>query len=113
MDYSILVGGAAGQGIDTVVNLLEKTIKRYGYYVFTYKNFMSMVEGGHNFRHRILSDEPDASYSTMHDVIFALNEETITLHKDRLKPNGVVIIDNEVAKAGEYNHLPLNRIAKD
>jgi len=41
MDYTILVGGAAGQGIDTVVHLLERTIKRSGYYVFTYKNFMS------------------------------------------------------------------------
>ena len=28
MDFTILVGGAAGQGIETVVLLLEKTIKR-------------------------------------------------------------------------------------
>src|SRR5699024_8364579 len=41
-----------------------------------------------------------------------LNEETINLHKDRLKENGEIILDNEIATAEEYNHLPLMEIAK-
>ncbi|WFA09922.1 2-oxoacid:acceptor oxidoreductase subunit alpha [Tissierella sp. Yu-01] len=113
MDYTILVGGAAGQGIDTVIHLLERTIKRHGYYVFTYKNFMSMVRGGHNFMQVRFSDKPVTSYVSKIDMIFALNEETIALHRERLKDDGVIIIDNEVAKAEEYNHLPLTQIAKE
>ena len=113
MDYTILVGGAAGQGIDTVVHLLERTIKRHGYYIFTYKNFMSMVRGGHNFMQVRFSDKPLTSYSSKLDMIFALNEETIMLHRDRLKPEGIVILDNEIAKAEEFNHLPLTQIAKE
>ena len=58
MDFTILVGGAAGQGIETVGLLLEKTIKRSGYEVFTYKNYMSMVRGGHNFIQIRFSDRP-------------------------------------------------------
>jgi 2-oxoglutarate ferredoxin oxidoreductase subunit alpha len=46
-------------------------------------------------------------------MIFALNEETIMLHRDRLKPEGIVILDNEIAKAEEFNHLPLTQIAKE
>lgn len=46
IDYSILVGGAAGQGIDTFASILEKTLKRCGYYVFTYRDYMSRVRGG-------------------------------------------------------------------
>lgn len=113
MDYTILVGGAAGQGIDTVINLLERTIKRHGYYVFTYKNFMSMVRGGHNFMQVRFSDKPISTYSSKLDMIFALNEETIMLHRDRLKSDGVVILDNEIAKAEEFNHLPLMQVAKE
>ena len=45
IDYSILVGGAAGQGIDTFASILEKTLKRCGYYVFTYRDYMSRVRG--------------------------------------------------------------------
>ena len=111
MDYTVLVGGAAGQGIDTVVHLLERTIKRSGYYVFTYKNFMSMVRGGHNFMQVRFSDKPLTTFTTKVDMIFALNEESITLHRDKLKPGGAVILDNEIAKAEEYNHLPLVEIA--
>ncbi|HCL01309.1 MAG TPA: hypothetical protein DHW61_02665, partial [Lachnoclostridium phytofermentans] len=47
--YNILVGGAAGQGIDTTVANLEVLLKKAGYYVFTTKDFMSRVRGGHNF----------------------------------------------------------------
>ncbi len=113
MDYTVLVGGAAGQGIDTVVNLLERTIKRCGYYVFTYKDFMSRVRGGHNFMQVRFSDKPLTSYTSKIDMIFALNEETVKLHREKLKINGVVILDKEVAKAEEFNHLPLIEIAKE
>lgn len=113
MDYTILVGGAAGQGIDTVVNLLERTIKRSGYFIFTYKNFMSMVRGGHNFMQLRFSDEPIYTFTSRVDMIFALNEETIGLHKDKLKEGGIIILDNETAKAEDYNHLPLMEIAKE
>lgn len=112
MDYTILVGGAAGQGIDTVVSLLERTIKRNGYYVFTYKDFMSMVRGGHNFMQIRFSDKPIGTYTDELDMIFALNEETIELHRERLKQNGSIILDDEISTAEEYNHLPLMEIAK-
>lgn len=113
MDYTVLVGGAAGQGIDTVVNLLERTIKRCGYYVFTYKDFMSRVRGGHNYMQVRFSDRPVTSYTISIDMIFALNEETVKLHKERLKPNGVVILDKEISTVEDFNHLPLKEIAKE
>jgi len=81
MDYTILVGGAAGQGIDTVVHLLERTIKRSGYYVFTYKNFMSMVRGGHNFMQVRFSDKPITTFTTKVDMIFALNEDSPLIYE--------------------------------
>ena len=47
--YNLLIGGAAGQGIDTVADILEKLLKRSGYNVFTARDFMSRIRGGHNF----------------------------------------------------------------
>ena len=51
--YNILIGGAAGQGIETTAAILEKLTKRSGYSVFTYRDFMSRVRGGHNFTVKI------------------------------------------------------------
>lgn len=113
MDYTILVGGAAGQGIETVVLLLEKTIKRSGYEVFTYKNYMSMVRGGHNFMQVRFSDAPVYTYSSKLDMIFALTEETIDYHGDRLKENGVIIADDEIFPDMDICHLPLAKASRD
>lgn len=113
MDYSILVGGAAGQGIDTFSKLLDKTLKRCGFYVFTNNDFMSRVRGGHNFTQIRFSDEPIYSHSSKVDIIFALNEETVSSHNGRLKEGGIVIADIEVAKEEDIIHLPLTYRAKE
>lgn len=31
MNYNILIGGAAGQGVDTTASILEKLLKKSGY----------------------------------------------------------------------------------
>ena len=49
MEYNILIGGSAGQGLDTLSDFLERSIKKFGFYVFSNKDYMSRVRGGHNF----------------------------------------------------------------
>lgn len=113
MDYTILIGGAAGQGIETVVHLLERTIKRSGYNVFTYKNYMSMVRGGHNFMQVRFSDRPITTYKNKVDMIFALTEESVDIHKSNLKESGTILVDSDMFPEEDYYHLPLNRTAKE
>lgn len=113
MDYTILIGGAAGQGIETVVHLLERTIKRSGYHVFTYKNYMSMVRGGHNFMQVRFSDKPLYTYKTKVDMIFALTEESVQIHRENLNEDGIILVDDEMLQEEDFYHLSLNKIAKE
>ena len=93
MEVNIVVGGAAGQGMDTVMNLLGKGLVREGYGVFYTKDYMSRVRGGHNFsRLRIASESPWAALEAI-DILVALNEETYELHRDNLVPGGKIIFD--------------------
>ncbi len=112
MDYSILIGGAAGQGIETVVELLEKIIKRAGFNVFTYKDYMSMVRGGHNFMQIRFSDDEIYTYNSKVDIIFAMTQETISKHHDKLKSGGIIICD-ESFEENDFIKLPLQKLAKD
>lgn len=89
--YNILLGGAAGQGIETTAAMLEKVLKCSGYYVFTVRDFMSRVRGGHNFSLIRFGTEEIHSHSGRLDGIVALNDETITLHQDALKENGFIL----------------------
>ncbi len=96
MDVNILVGGAAGQGMDTVMNLLGKALVREGYSIIYTKDYMSRVRGGHNFsRLRISSETPWTNVETV-DIIVALNEETFILHNSDLSPSGRIIFDPEL-----------------
>ena len=94
--YNLLIGGAAGQGIDTTAAILEKLLKKSGYNVFTYRDFMSRVRGGHNFIIIRFSTEEVYSHSFELDGIIALNEETISLHEKDLKNDGFILCDSEV-----------------
>ncbi|HLR35549.1 MAG TPA: 2-oxoacid:acceptor oxidoreductase family protein [Tissierellales bacterium] len=107
MDYSILIAGAAGQCMDTIGNLLEKVLKRYGFHVFSYKDFMSRVRGGHNFVQIRFSDKPIYTHDSNVDLIFGLNEESISLEKSKLKEEGIIICDKGISNRKEVIGLPL------
>lgn len=97
MDYNILIGGAAGQGMDTVATMLNKVLQRSGYHVYTTANYRSRVRGGHNFFQIRISDKAVLSPKRELDVIFALNRETLEIHTPRLKSDGVSIADSAFA----------------
>lgn len=95
--YNLLIGGAAGQGIDTTAAILEKLLKRSGYSVFTARDFMSRVRGGHNFSLIRFGSKPVHSHSNQLDGIVALDEETIRLHQEQLKSNGFILCDDKLS----------------
>ena len=93
MEVNILVGGAAGQGMDTVMNLLGKALVREGYELIYTKDYMSRVRGGHNFsRLRIGAGPPWTNVASV-DILLALNEEAYLLHRSNLAPSGRIIYD--------------------
>ena len=94
--YNLLIGGAAGQGIDTAAAILEKLLKRSGYNVFTARDFMSRIRGGHNFSLIRFGTEPVHSHSSLLDGIVALDENTVSLHKGQLKDNGFILCDSKL-----------------
>lgn len=94
--YNLLIGGAAGQGIDTTAAILEKLLKRSGYHVFTIRDFMSRVRGGHNFSMIRFATEPIHSHSDRLDGIIALDDETVLQHRDQLKETGFILGDRKL-----------------
>jgi 2-oxoglutarate ferredoxin oxidoreductase subunit alpha len=110
MDYNILVGGKAGQGMDTFAGLLEKVLQKLGFNIYAHSDYMSRVRGGHNFFYIRFSDKELNSYSPNVDVVFALDEETVENHKDKLKKNGIIIADSDIAKDSDIIHMPMGEI---
>jgi len=94
--YNLLIGGAAGQGVDTAAAILEKLLKKSGYSVFTTRDFMSRIRGGHNFTLLRFGTEVLMSHSDILDGIIALNDETAEIHRNMLKPEGFILCDSNI-----------------
>jgi 2-oxoglutarate ferredoxin oxidoreductase subunit alpha len=117
VDLNILVGGAAGQGMDTVMSLLGKALVREGYHLIYTKDYMSRVRGGHNFSRLRIAQEPPWSVVEKVDILVALNDETFDLHRDSLQPEGKIIYDPNRFQLppAEYRGVPvaLQQIARE
>ena len=45
---SLKITGAQGQGVNSVGEICAKGLKRNGYAVFAYREYMSLIKGGHS-----------------------------------------------------------------
>ena len=91
MQKTILIGGQAGQGVNQTSFIIAKSLTQMGYYSFIYRDYPSLIRGGHNFNVIAISDKPIYSYEEDYDVIIALDQNTIARHIKKLKKDGLVL----------------------
>jgi 2-oxoglutarate ferredoxin oxidoreductase subunit alpha len=90
---NILIGGEAGQGLATMGRLLCKIFVRAGFEVLASQTLQSRIRGGHNTVSIRVSTESVRSPSDEIDILVALDDGTVDIHKDALRPNAIVIQD--------------------
>jgi 2-oxoglutarate ferredoxin oxidoreductase subunit alpha len=98
MDYTIKIGGEAGQGIQTIGGTLARLFARSGYHVFTHQDYESRVRGGHNFYQIRFADSPISASRELIDIIVAFDKDSIIFHEKELSPNGLIIYDSKSLK---------------
>jgi 2-oxoglutarate/2-oxoacid ferredoxin oxidoreductase subunit alpha len=92
IDFNFMVGGEAGQGVQSIGLILSKTFSRGGYHVFTDQDYESRIRGGNSFCRVRIREREVLALSEKVDILLALNPETIERHKQELSPGGVVVI---------------------
>ena len=85
MKVNIVIAGAAGQGLKTLNNILSKIFFRLGYDIYSTKDYMSRIRGGHNFMSIRIGNEKITSSEEEIDLLIALNSESIEIHKSDIK----------------------------
>ena len=120
-DMSIVIGGDAGQGVESSGAGFSLSFARAGLHVFGLQDYRSRIRGGHNFYQIRLSEQQRLSHSNPVHLVLALTPETVELHLDQLAEGGAVVfpdkfeIDPEpLKKRGvRVDALPLTRIAEE
>jgi 2-oxoglutarate ferredoxin oxidoreductase subunit alpha len=118
IDLNFMIGGEAGQGVQSVGFLLAKAFARGGYHVFADQDYESRVRGGHNFfRVRVSSNEVGAVAEDV-DILIALDSDSIQLHEAEMASRGIIIVDGDKTKGissdrGSLLSIPLEKMAKE
>ena len=113
-DYSILIGGKAGDGIKHAGNTTAKLFNRLGYWIFAYVDYPSLIKGGHNFVILRANSQKILAHKNKIDVLVAFNKDTIEKHSWRLKKGAFLIFDsNSINLKSNKLGLPLGEIVKN
>lgn len=113
-DLSLVLGGQAGQGIQTIEHILVRVLKRSGFHVFATKEYMSRIRGGSNSITIRVSSEPVAAPVDRIDILVPLDLAVFGHLKNRIGPDTLILGDADHLDPGvPMTHAPISGIARE
>ena len=107
-DLSIFIVGAAGEGIQTIGDVVARCFLRHGYPAFVINEFESRIRGGNSSMRIRVGDDPCNSPTETADVLLAVNPSALEHYQTTLREGGLLISSDE-NRAGV--HVPFAEIA--
>ena len=120
-NLSIMIGGDAGQGVESSGAGFALALARAGLHVFALQDYRSRIRGGHNFYQIRVGEQPLYSHRDPVELLLALTPQSIPLHLDNLHEGAAVIFPQKwedvdvshLTKRGlTVERLPLMEIAE-
>ncbi|ABN57957.1 MULTISPECIES: 2-oxoacid:acceptor oxidoreductase subunit alpha [Methanoculleus] len=112
-EYSVLIGGKAGEGINTAGLSIAGLFSHLGYRTYMYFDYPSLIRGGHNFAIVRAADRAIGAHRTRVDVLLAFDQNSIENHRQRIHDGTTVVYDASQVVRGEGYGLPLDAIVKE
>ncbi len=118
IDFNITIAGSAGQGLQTIANILLKVLARSGYHVFSSQDYMSRIRGGHNFTNIRLSNKPIYSTTVSPQLLIALDQQSVDVHYKHLADPAIIIHDSDTIKVKKSKKIqgvaiPLAKLSRE
>jgi len=98
---SVIFAGEAGGGIDKTAVILGQALSAAGFFVFIYRDYASLIRGGHNFSVVTFSSSPVRSHESKADLLVAFDRASIEIHGVDLKPGGMIISSEDFGIAAD------------
>ncbi len=108
-DRSIFIVGSAGEGIQTIGDVVAHALLRLGIRVFTSKEYESRIRGG-NSSYRIRAAGPNAPRHDA-DVLLSLNVEAVAHYQHTASSSCLYL--GELSPGGEGIRVPFQALAKE
>ena len=114
IDITIKIGGEAGQGIQTVGQMLAAACRDAGLYVFGINDFESRIRGGHSFYQLRIADQQVRAPHHRVKLLIAMDDATLEQHCDELLPGGICLLNTEATEAKAHvRPIPFIKLANE
>lgn len=94
-EFTIGIGGAAGDGLDKSGDTLAKGVSRLGLYVYAYNSYQSIIRGGHIWLRVRIGEHKVYSHGDHLNLLIALNQDAIERHAREVGPGGAVLYNSD------------------
>jgi len=92
-DMTFVLGGEAGQGVESTGAGFALALARAGLRVFAVPDYRSRIRGGHNFFQIRAGDYEFFSHDERVHLALALTREAVDFHVRQLVPGGAIVYD--------------------
>ncbi|PLX95820.1 MAG: 2-oxoacid:acceptor oxidoreductase subunit alpha [Desulfuromonas sp.] len=104
--YNIVLGGQAGQGVNTVENIIIRMFKLSGYHIYATKEYMSRVRGGLNTITISVGSAPIRSYRQQIDLLIPFTAGVVDWVAQRVTDDTLLLGSDEfLAGSSPSKHI--------
>jgi len=89
--YTLKAAGESGQGVNSVGEILAKSLKESGLYTFGYREYPSLIRGGYACHQIDISDQPLTAPSAMTDFLICMSRVSFHVYLPTVRAGGIVI----------------------
>lgn len=90
-DLQLAIVGAAGEGIQTIGEIVSRAILSHGWSILTGKEYESRIRGGNNSYRIRVGSEPPLALKERVDILLPLNRKAAEHYAELLRPGGTLI----------------------
>jgi 2-oxoglutarate ferredoxin oxidoreductase subunit alpha len=96
VDFTWLIGGPQGSGVESAANIFSKVCAEMGYQIFGKREFYSNIKGEHSYFTVRVADKKINSNVNDVNLMASFDAETIFRHYDEIISGGGIIYDSDL-----------------
>ncbi|MDD4136391.1 MAG: 2-oxoacid:acceptor oxidoreductase subunit alpha [Methanoregula sp.] len=98
-EVSVLIGGKAGDGINSAGAMVARLLNHLGYRIYLYFDYPSLIRGGHNFAIIRGSEREVGTCRENVDFVLALHQETVSRHREQMHAGTAIVFNADLVSS--------------
>ena len=98
VDFTWLIGGPQGSGVESGANIFSRVCAEMGYQIFGKREFYSNIKGEHSYFTVRIADKKIHSNVNAVNLMASFDAETIFRHYDEVISGGGIIYDSDIVE---------------